>query len=118
MRFFRKALFLLVTFLFTCSQVLKAATFTWTGSASTDWFNTNNWSPVGLPGSNDTVNFNSGTINLSAPVAINAQFNWAGGSLTGDPLTVTSNGMLNINGSGGKALYNILTNAGAVTWTG
>ncbi len=101
-----------------CGPVLQAATFTWTGAASTDWFNTNNWSPTGLPGSNDTVNFNSGTINLSAPVTINGQFNWAGGTLMGDPLTLTSNGTLNISGSAGKSLYNTLTNAGMVTWTG
>jgi choice-of-anchor C domain-containing protein len=118
MRFFRKELFLLAAFWFACGPLLKAATFTWTGSVSSDWFNTNNWSPAGLPGSNDTVNFNSGTINLSAPVTINAQFNWAGGTLSGNPLMVTSNGALNISGSAGKALENALTNAGTVTWTG
>jgi choice-of-anchor C domain-containing protein len=109
---------LLAVLLSVCGPALKAATYTWTGSASTDWFNTNNWSPVGQPGSNDIINFNSGTINLSAPVTINAQFNWAGGTLTGNPLTVTSSGALNISGSGTKDLENALTNAGTVTWTG
>ncbi|HEX3716951.1 MAG TPA: DUF642 domain-containing protein [Verrucomicrobiae bacterium] len=96
----------------------KAATFTWTGSISSDWFNTNNWSPLGLPGSNDTVNFNSGAINLSAPVTINAQFNWAGGAISGQPLTVTINGAINLSGTAGKTLQNTITNAGIITWTG
>src|ERR1022692_403135 len=118
MRFFKKELFLLVAILSMCGPVLKAATFTWTGAASSDWFNTNNWSPTGLPGSNDTVNFNSGTINLSAPVTINGQFSWAGGTLSGNPLTITSSGTLNLSGSAAKYLWNVLTNAGTVTWTG
>jgi hypothetical protein len=49
----------------------QAATFTWTGG-SEDWFNPNNWTPAGVPASGDTVNFSSGTINLTAPVTINA----------------------------------------------
>ncbi len=42
-----------------------AASFTWNGSASADWFNTNNWAPPGS-GPDDTVNFSSGTINLAS----------------------------------------------------
>ena len=41
-----------------------AATFTWTSSTSSDWFNPTNWSPAGVPGTNDTVNFSGGTINF------------------------------------------------------
>jgi hypothetical protein len=114
-----------------------AATFTWTGAASTDWFNTNNWSPAGLPGLSDTVNVSSGTINLSAPVIINAQFNWSGGTLTGNaltigaggtnnwtggtaqcPINVQTNGVLILGGSPTKYLWNTLSNAGTVTWSG
>jgi hypothetical protein len=56
---------------------------TWNGSLSSDWFNANNWTPVGVPASNDTINFSAGTINLSLSVTINGQFNWSGGTLGG-----------------------------------
>jgi hypothetical protein len=94
-----------------------AASFTWNGAASTDWFNTNNWAPPGVPGSNDTVNFSSGTINFTAPVAFSGQFNWSGGTLSGKPLTVASNAVLTISGSSTLYLYGVLTNAGTVNWT-
>ena len=73
--------------------------WTWNGSVSTDWFNPNNWTPVGVPGPNDTVNFASGTINLTAPVTFSGQFNWSGGTLSGNPLTITSNAMVDVSGS-------------------
>jgi len=107
-----------------CAYVLcqiglcSAATFTWTGSVSTDWFNTNNWSPAGLPGDGDTVGFASGTINFTAPVTFGGQFNWSGGTLTGNALTIATNGVLTTSGGGGKSLWNALTNAGTVTMTG
>ena len=97
---------------------LRAATFTWNGSVSTDWFNTNNWTPTGLPGTNDTVNFSSGTINFTAPVAFLGQFNWSGGTLTGNALTIASNGVMTISSSSTKFLWTALTNAGTVTWSG
>src|SRR5579864_8715051 len=76
-----------------------AATFTWTGSVSTDWFTPNNWSPVGVPGSSDTVNMTNGTINLSSPVIINGSLNWSGGSMIGRPLTIESAGLMNVSGT-------------------
>ena len=114
----RKVIALLCLSLFLKAASVSAATFTWTGSASSDWFNTNNWSPAGLPASTDTVNFSAGTINLTAPVTFNGQFNWSGGTLTGNPLTIATNGTLNISGSSSKILWNTLNNAGTVTWTG
>ena len=91
---------------------------TWTGSANSDWFNPGNWNPVGAPGSNDTVNVSNGTINLTAPVIINGQLNWTGGALSGNSVNITSNGLLNIGGTGSVTLENALTNAGTVNWTG
>ena len=38
----------------------SAATFTWNGSVSSDWFNKTNWTPVGVPASTDTINFTNG----------------------------------------------------------
>src|SRR5215468_9550722 len=74
-------------------------TKTWNGSANTDWFNATNWIPAGVPATNDTVNFNSGTITFTAPVTISGQFNWSGGTLDGNPLTVATNGVMNLVGS-------------------
>ncbi|HWV98604.1 MAG TPA: hypothetical protein VNZ64_02815 [Candidatus Acidoferrum sp.] len=97
---------------------LSGATFIWTGSVSTDWFNTNNWSPAGLPASTDTVTFTSGTINLTAPVAFSGQFNWSGGTLAGNPFTLAASGTMNLSGGNGKLLWTTLTNAGTVIWSG
>jgi hypothetical protein len=96
---------------------LHAATFTWNGSAG-DWYNTNNWTPAGLPATNDTINFNSGTINLSAPVLIAGQFNWNGGTISNTSLTIASNGVMVLGSGSTKILWTSLTNAGTVTWTG
>ncbi len=89
---------------------------TWNGSAGSDWFNPANWTPTGVPGANDTVNFNSGAINLTAPVTIGGQFNWSGGSLAGNPLVIAANGVLNLIG-GSVSLSAPLTNAGTINWS-
>ena len=96
----------------------SGTTRTWSGSVSSDWFDPNNWSPVGVPGAVDTVNFATGTINLTAAVTIGGQFNWSGGTLEGSPLTVGSNAVMNLLGSGTLSLYGPLTNEGTVNWTG
>jgi hypothetical protein len=70
----------------------------------------------GVPASNDTINFSNGTINFTGPVTINGQFNWSGGTLSGSPLTIASNAVLNISGSGSRMVANVLTNAGTVNW--
>jgi hypothetical protein len=90
---------------------------TWNGSAGSDWFTPANWTPAGVPGANDTVNFTNGTINLTAPVTIGGQLNWSGGTLTGNPLTIATNGVLNVVGGGPVSLYAPLTNAGTINWS-
>jgi len=90
---------------------------TWNGSVSADWFNPANWTPPGAPAPNDEVTFRSGTINLTAPVTISGQFNWFGGSLGGNALTIASNALVNLAG-GVKYSGVPLTNAGTVTWAG
>ena len=53
---------------FLSLQVVSAQTNrTWTGSMNMDWFNPGNWSPAGVPASNDIVNLTNGTIVLTAP---------------------------------------------------
>jgi hypothetical protein len=105
--------------LFFAGAVWAQTTRTWNGSVSADWFNPTNWAPVGVPASNDTVNFSAGTINLTSPVPFAGQFNWFGGTLSGNGLTILSNGVLNISANGNTvALGNTLTNQGTVNWTG
>src|SRR6266851_4246728 len=115
---FLKRIVLSAVMLLLGSGLVRGANFTWTGTVSADWFNTNNWTPVGVPASGDTINFNTGTINLTAPVTINGQFNWSGGTLSGSPLTIATNGVLSLSGSDAKTLANLLTNAGTATWAG
>ncbi len=112
--------------------------YTWTGAASSDWFNPTNWSPQGTPGSLDTavinsgspvvgtatnVNFvalgGSGTLNATAGLTVSNQFDWTGGSLTGE-LIVAANGTLDLNNPGGNLLmYNAtIVNNGTVVWDG
>ncbi|MGH7954044.1 MAG: hypothetical protein ACREFE_19285, partial [Limisphaerales bacterium] len=89
---------------------------TWTGASDNDWFNPNNWNPAGVPATNDTIFISSGTINLTAPVTIAGVLNWSGGAISGDSLTIATNGVLNLTGNNGKYIENTLTNAGTVNW--
>ncbi|MGD0413056.1 MAG: hypothetical protein ABSC18_15300, partial [Verrucomicrobiota bacterium] len=92
------------------------ATWTWTGSSNSDWFNSGNWSPTGVPASTDTVNVN-GTVNFTSHVTFSGQFNWTGGILAGDGLTIATGGVLSINaGAATINLLTALTNAGTVNW--
>ncbi len=90
---------------------------TWTGAVSSDWFDPGNWSPAGVPATNDIVNLTNGTINLSAPVVIGGQFNWLAGTFTGDGLTIGTNGVMNLSGASLLYLECPLTNGGTVNWT-
>ncbi len=90
---------------------------TWNGSVNSDWFNPTNWIPTGVPATNDLITVSNGTINLTAPVTIAGQLNWSGGTLSGNAMTIASNGVMNINGTTTLLLESSLTNAGTVTWT-
>jgi hypothetical protein len=105
----------LLGFQLASAQTVKS----WNGSSNPDWFNATNWIPTGVPALNDTIYFtNGGTINCSAPVTVGGQFTWIGGTLSGSPLAITANGVLNLSGSATRVLQNVLTNAGTVIWTG
>jgi hypothetical protein len=63
------------------SRIAVAAT--WTGSAGTDWFNTNNWDTSAVPGVGATVTVPAGsTLLLTNETAELAAFTMAGGTLT------------------------------------
>jgi protein involved in sex pheromone biosynthesis len=41
-------------------------TFSWTGAAGTSWSNPNNWNPIGIPASGDSLGFPSATTNKTS----------------------------------------------------
>jgi hypothetical protein len=96
----------------------KNMVWTWNGSVSSDAYNPANWTPPGVPESGDTINFNGGTMNLTVPTTLSGQVNWTAGTLTGNPLTLTSTGVLNISGNGSKSIQMPLLNSGSVLWSG
>ena len=54
-------------------------------------------------------------IQLRGQISITGTFNWLDGSI-GDPVTVATSGLLNIQGSSDKSLNAAITNAGAITY--
>jgi len=110
---------IILGFILGASYTSAQTNRTWNGSVNTDWFNAANWTPAGVPAPNDVINFTnpSGTIDLTAPVTLNGQFNWSGGVLSGsNALTIASNGVMNINSAGTVFLGCALTNAGTGIW--
>ncbi|MGA2747428.1 MAG: hypothetical protein ABSG59_01520, partial [Verrucomicrobiota bacterium] len=113
-------------------------TYTWTGAASSDWFNATNWTPQGTPGPLDTAVITGGnptvgtatnvgfvtlggnaTLNATAGLTVSNQFNWDAGSLTGQ-LIISSNATLNLNAPGGYLyMYSAtIVNNGTAVWEG
>jgi hypothetical protein len=102
-------------FIFGAVHAPAQTTRTWNGSVNSDWFNPTNWIPAGVPATNDIVNVTNGTVNLTAPVTIAGQLNWSAGTFTGNPMTIASNGVMNVNCTATLFLENALTNAGTIT---
>ena len=109
----------LVAWVFASPALLAQTTRTWTGADSSDWFDPGNWSPVGVPAATDTVNITNGAVALTSPVVFSGQFNWAGGALAGNGLTILNSGVFNIIGGASPSVLLIaITNAGIVNWLG
>jgi len=53
----------------SASGAAQGAGFTWTGAVSSDWFNTNNWTPHGVPGGSDTAVITGGSKGLGLAMA-------------------------------------------------
>ena len=104
-----KKLFLLISFIVVLGLVgsAAAATKTWTGAISTDWFDDNNWDPAGVPVggysefTGDAVHINSGVpnfpvINTTDPCAWCRKL-WLGSAGSGDSyLTIEDGGELTV----------------------
>ena len=89
----KKLYFLLVAFMI--SQNLFAIQKTWTGATSTDWANTGNWSPSGVPKDTDfvrIVNVLNKPVIVSGTTATCYGMNIEGAST----LTINSGGTLTI----------------------
>jgi hypothetical protein len=124
-----------VTGLSTVNAAL-AASKTFIGTASHDWTNDTNWSPVGVPVATDDVAINAGktadlsntdaainnltlaggTLTGTGTLTVNGTLTWSGGTMSGSGKTVAGGGLA-LNGSGTKTLNRTLSNTGAATWT-
>lgn len=119
------------------TTALHAASFTWTGSVSGDWFNPTNWNPQGVPGGADTavisggsptlstatnvgtVNLSGGTLSASGVLTVSNLFNWTAGAVNGE-LVVSTNATLNLNYPGNYLYMQdaAIVNNGTVAWNG
>jgi hypothetical protein len=109
---------------------------TWTGAASTDWFNADNWSPAGVPQGEDTVVVSSGNVNVQTPASVSVlrlnggtlagistltvtNMQWTGGQMTGTGVTcIARSGQLVISGSSLKGFQGrTIENLGTTIWT-
>jgi len=94
----------------------SAATRTWTGAISSDFYNPTNWLLNDYPLAGDTLSISGGTVSISPAFTDSGQINWTGGSLS-DALFVASGGVLSV-GNAGACLDGSITNAGTMTLTG
>lgn len=80
-----------------------ATTFTWNGSVSSDWYDGDNWTPVGVPAADDNV-----VINIASPNICTI----GSGSATISDFTLNGTGQLNMSAS------TTLTISGGITFGG
>jgi hypothetical protein len=101
------------------NAVGQSTIYTWTGAQSGDWFNGQNWLPIGVPGPLDTANYNgginaidlqalatvavfnhsAGTLFGSGQLVILQDWSWTGGPHDGPELILNSPATANLNGS-------------------
>ena len=89
-----------------------ATTFTWDQSESTNWFDANNWTPVGVPGGGDTAILSGGTASIGNTSVSLAALNLSGGSVVGTgQLTLTGTSTITSGAYGCT-----INNNGTVNW--
>ena len=94
-----------------------AATRTWTGAVSSDFYDANNWAPPGAPAAGDVFNITNFSIVISPAFTFGNQVNWTGGNIGGG-LAVAPGALLAVSGPGIMYLSGSLTNAGTVAISG
>ncbi|MFZ7153839.1 MAG: hypothetical protein ACO1HP_08680, partial [Bacteroidota bacterium] len=123
-------LFLITTILSISNSI--GANLTWTGNNSSNWGDSTNWNPSGIPGQNDTANIYSGTFNpqlnsntslyrlnlYSGTIDLNgylltisANANYSGGQLSNGQLKHYGTGTITIAGTTFNAKVHITANS-------
>jgi hypothetical protein len=95
----------------------RAATRTWTGAVSSDFYDANNWAPAGFPAMGDVFDITNSTVVISPAFTFTNQVNWTGGNIGGG-LAIAPGAVLAISGPGTMYLSGQLTNAGTVAISG
>src|SRR5688572_7943287 len=101
-------------------SIAQAASYTWTGTASTDWFNAKNWSPSYIPDGDDAAYINGKTVDVprdttvqglyldggaklqgAGNVTVSGKCSLKGGSLTGSgALNIAKGGLMELDSGG------------------
>ncbi len=113
----------------------SAVDYVWTGAASSDWQNQQNWNPdTGIPGQNDNVTLNSTLVTAPSnaqgqihdltlgtcvilgvsDLTINGTFNFNRGILQNGTVTISGTGTMNCNSGGSCVNGNSLNNCTVV----
>ena len=95
-------------------EMTQAANKTWIGAVSSDWSGGGNWSPAGVPGLDDAVFINSGSVLATDAVTV-ASVNLSGGTCSFNAPTTL--GALALSGSATLGGTNVVTVTN-LTWTG
>ncbi len=114
-----KKLFCIFALATLAGQVLFAAAYQWTNTLGGSWYNIFNWSPNGLPGTNDTANItNAGnyTVTLTGNVTATPGILTLGGGgnptlLIGDNATLAPMVVCSVTTGGTLAISNSLASA-------
>jgi hypothetical protein len=93
----------------------SAATLTWTGTNSSDFYNATNWLPMAVPASEDTLNITNGHVDISPAFTSSGSMNWSGGSLSG---AIIISNVMAMSGPATKLLAAAITNYGTLTLSG
>jgi hypothetical protein len=129
-----------LSLLLICSEsAFSQQNYTWTGAVSQVYNLPGNWSPSGVPGQNDTIILNAGTISIATgnPVLLggiyltngtivatdNLTFSgnmyWNTGTWSGTgTLTCSANSILFFRGTSGKYINMNINNLGTIIWEG
>ena len=133
MNSFVKLCLSIALFIFFIQSNSAQTTYTWNGGTG-DWALSTNWTPNGVPGSQDTVIVNSGRVTLTADVTIaklelntdlDGDFGllvtelmiWSNRNLQGaDTLTIATGATLRLSTANQKSLFRTLVNNGTTIW--
>src|SRR5689334_3390842 len=85
----------------TLAFPVQAATRTWTGATSSDWFSAQNWNPAGVPAATDSVTI-GGSVQLNGNATVSGLI-FTGGAIGGTgTLTITGVGAWNAGDLSGQ----------------